>query len=117
LKYHLQRKKYKKLGLPQLKENIKIKKVEDHPGDLTYYEVKNMTLKIFCEFFAYQKLDVTDNFKKLGGDSLAAINILAKIESKLKCKITVDEIFSAENIDVIIEIILSLTSTFGLNPL
>ena len=47
----------------------------------------------------YEKISITDNFFRIGGNSLGAINAISKIKKEFKTNITVKEVFTNVTIE------------------
>jgi amino acid adenylation domain-containing protein/FkbH-like protein/FkbM family methyltransferase len=105
--YPFQRKKYWQLNNLSM-TSIGIEHANQSPILLANTQVANNILGIFCESLGYDALELTDNFQKIGGDSLVAINILSRIEKEIGCKVTIDDIFSSPNIKTTIDKVISL---------
>jgi acyl transferase domain-containing protein/acyl carrier protein len=76
----------------------------------TYKEPGNETevrvLQLFEKFFGIEKLGIYDDFFELGGDSLKALILISKIQTKFQTKISLSDFFNgahAKNISEIIQ--------------
>ncbi|MCD6047111.1 MAG: amino acid adenylation protein [Gammaproteobacteria bacterium] len=108
--YPFQRKRYwhSNVSLPNNSPNVFAeKKIEQRNTLFKNTELQEAILSIFCSALGYEDIKLNDNFDKLGGDSLVAINILSRIEKEFNCKITIDDIYAAPTIQSTIDKILN----------
>ena len=73
-------------------------------------EIEQTIAPIWQEFLGIQQVGVYDNFFELGGNSLLAIHILSKLHDILQVKISLDNLFAADTIAELAEIVAQLQS-------
>lgn len=92
-------------------DNLKNETVGEYIND--YNENVEEVLKtIWMQNLDIDNVDKNSNYFKLGGNSLSATKLLVEIETKLKCKLTLNEVFSNPEFEALLKLIdIKLSST------
>ncbi len=107
--YPFIKQRYWNENLLEIKTSIgkELESVVNHTSDkvqnLSDVQIRDKILTIIKESLGYSELKLTSNFHDLGGDSLVAIGIVARIEEELGFKTTPDDIFSAKDIEFFVQ--------------
>jgi acyl carrier protein len=64
-------------------------------------EVERQLAAIWSELFGVKEISVTDNFFHLGGDSLLAMQVLARIRRAFEVEVSVHSLFDGPSIDAL----------------
>ncbi len=75
-------------------------------------EIEQTIAHIWQGFIGIQPVGVYDNFFELGGNSLLAIQILSNLHDVLQVKISLDNLFAADTIAELAEIVAQLQSQY-----
>ena len=74
-------------------------------SELNLSYISNRILQMFEKILGHFNLCENDDFFELGGDSMAGLNLLLKIEAEFGSKITLDDIFLARDIKSIAKLV------------
>ncbi|WPY01951.1 Putative non-ribosomal peptide synthase/acyl carrier protein domain protein (plasmid) [Candidatus Trichorickettsia mobilis] len=58
---------------------------------------------IWAQVLKLEKISITDNFFRIGGDSISAIKLVSKLNQELSIHIGIEDIFSSKNILALVQ--------------
>jgi acyl carrier protein len=73
--------------------------------------IKEKLVNIFCDVLGYKSFDIEKDFYELGGDSLAALDAVLKIETIFKIDFSIGDLFVQRNVSTIADYIDKFSGT------
>ena len=74
------------------------KAVQEMENDLSPLHKRERLIQLFADFFAKGSITEKDDFFELGGDSLKAMTLVARINQKLHCTLTIADFYKYSTI-------------------